>query len=441
MRAGTAENGVAPASTQGQELPKPVEPSDQSTNSEVCDGVSPEGSWFGLLAGQDWDPSLEVNEGDRLQLLEERNAALTAILSRYTALMDEQQRIIEEQHDLVPMNETERERLVRELRVELQIVRQEAAEQRRISEELRIQRNGLAEAVKKYEALLDGMVIEPLPNASPFLTACAERATRSIDGIAPSGVAMGAAADGGVHPWDNDFMGAMPTEIGSPLGRALPSAFRSLPVDMHLKNLGAKGPPRIISGVPEKVAAMNTFSLHSDEGLITVRARSRGTAYHLKRMVAIQLHISPRLDIQLQVSGRTLRDDAPIEQYDDSHAQRLSLVIKPRPLSEFMTSEAQQTIKQLRIRPTRRGTAMDTVFIATPVSATTTVSELQLALSRATQLLPAIPSDPASIRLLFSPVFVTPDLLLGRKSRVLMNPESSLARCQVVNDDILYLEY
>ena len=47
----------------------------------------------------------------------------------------------------------------------------------------------------------------------------------------------------------------------------------------------------------------------------------------------------------------------------------------------------------------------------------------------------------AAVTLYFSPVFITPDVLLGRKARAVMQPGDTLANCQIVNDDIIYLEF
>ena len=41
----------------------------------------------------------------------------------------------------------------------------------------------------------------------------------------------------------------------------------------------------------------------------------------------------------------------------------------------------------------------------------------------------------------FSDVFVTPDVLLGRKSKHLVEPSAKLGALQVVDDDIMYLSY
>ena len=55
-------------------------------------------------------------------------------------------------------------------------------------------------------------------------------------------------------------------------------------------------------------------------------------------------------------------------------------------------------------------------------------------------MLPGVPADAAGLKLYFSPVFITADVLLGRKRRAVLHPSASLAACQVFDGDILYLE-
>lgn len=84
---------------------------------------------------------------------------------------------------------------------------------------------------------------------------------------------------------------------------------------------------------------------------------------------------------------------------------------------------------------------MEAVLLVKPVRPSTTVAELQWAVSSATELLPQVARDPSAVQLYFSPVFITPDVLLGRKARVQLDPTATLAASQIVDDDIIYLEY
>ena len=51
------------------------------------------------------------------------------------------------------------------------------------------------------------------------------------------------------------------------------------------------------------------------------------------------------------------------------------------------------------------------------------------------------PRDAAAVTLYFSPVFITPDVMLGRKGQSKLKPTDSLALCQLTNNDILYAEW
>ena len=56
-------------------------------------------------------------------------------------------------------------------------------------------------------------------------------------------------------------------------------------------------------------------------------------------------------------------------------------------------------------------------------------------------LLPVLGPDPHALSLYFSPVFVTPDVLLGRKQKHVVEPGATLGALQAVDDDIFYLSY
>ena len=52
----------------------------------------------------------------------------------------------------------------------------------------------------------------------------------------------------------------------------------------------------------------------TEEGPVTIRARANGTVAYLKKMVQLQLYISPRLEIRIfqQRTGQPVMDDALI---------------------------------------------------------------------------------------------------------------------------------
>ena len=74
------------------------------------------------------------------------------------------------------------------------------------------------------------------------------------------------------------------------------------------------------------------------------------------------------------------------------------------------------------------------------VSEATTISELHALLASADSILPSVRDRPvASFRLFFSPVFITPDVLLASQDRQQLQPTQTLGAAQVIDDDIIYL--
>ena len=70
----------------------------------------------------------------------------------------------------------------------------------------------------------------------------------------------------------------------------------------------------------------------------------------------------------------------------------------------------------------------------------TTVADIQKMVIAHRTLLPSVTTaDPSQVQLLFSPVFITPDVLLGRKTRQLLKPTLTMAAAQLIDDDILYV--
>ena len=65
---------------------------------------------------------------------------------------------------------------------------------------------------------------------------------------------------------------------------------------------------------------------------------------------------------------------------------------------------------------------------------------MQHLLSKHSTLLPMVGGKaPERLALYFSPVFITPDVLLGRKEKQQLSPNQTLGAAQVIDDDILYL--
>jgi hypothetical protein len=70
----------------------------------------------------------------------------------------------------------------------------------------------------------------------------------------------------------------------------------------------------VVSALPPSLLQLEQFVMLTDEGHVVVRARMNGTIAYLKRQVATQLHISPRLTLTISSATSTmpLNDDAII---------------------------------------------------------------------------------------------------------------------------------
>ena len=206
----------------------------------------------------------------------------------------------------------------------------------------------------------------------------------------------------------------------------------------------AGGMPAV--GAAADLSGLSEFKLLTDEGPVVVRARPDGTAGYLKQMIQAQLFLSPRLTLTLTTGGSTsdgtdLRDDAVIERYASGGSEQLLLSAAPRPLSDFAPGAAGALpLAQVRVRAAQRGQAYGPAIVAKPVGPGTTVAQLKAMLLQAKNF-PGMPADPSKLTLYFSPVFITADVLLGRKQRAALKDSDSLSLCQMVNDDIVYIEF
>jgi len=205
---------------------------------------------------------------------------------------------------------------------------------------------------------------------------------------------------------------------------------------------------RVLPALPQNLGEMEQFMLLTDEGPVTVRARASGSLAYLKRMISIQLFLSPRLSLGLTTAkgGEHLRDDSIIQPYAEgrisSPEERLLLTASPRPLSDFAPgAPGLPPLQQLRIRTMVRGTPQALTVVVKPIKPSTTSAEIISLLIKEPALQPVLGPDPRALNLYFSPVFVTPDVLLGRKQKHLIPPTATLASLQVVDDDIFYLSY
>jgi len=208
---------------------------------------------------------------------------------------------------------------------------------------------------------------------------------------------------------------------------------------------GGYGPElSVVSALPPSLLQLEQFVMLTDEGHVVVRARMNGTIAYLKRQVATQLHISPRLTLSMSTSSSKmpLHDDTIIAQYAEGRSnERLLLSAAPRPLSDFFPGAATlPQLRQVRVRPCVRDAPENASVIIRGVCETTTVRELQEIVASVPGLLPQVAGLKSSeINLYFSPVFITPDVLLGRAERQKLSPTKTLQQAQVIDDDILYL--
>ena len=147
--------------------------------------------------------------------------------------------------------------------------------------------------------------------------------------------------------------------------------------------------------------------------------------------------------------GEELRDDAIIGQWANGRvaaADFLGLSAAPRPLSDFSQSERLEgrlpPLQDVRVRMVKRGVPHGVAAIVRGVSDGTKVSDLKQAIVGAgASFFQGAPRDAAAVTLYFSPVFITADVLLGRKQRAALKDSDSLSVCQMVNDDIVYIEF
>jgi len=196
--------------------------------------------------------------------------------------------------------------------------------------------------------------------------------------------------------------------------------------------------------MPPHLLQLEKFVLLTDEGAVAVRARLNGTCSYLKRQVLTQLHISPRLTLTITVAstGKALPDDAIIAPYADAKdGDQLLLSGAPRPLSDFFPGSATHApLRQVRVRPTVRGAPSSNAVVIRGVRETTSINDVLAELTKHTDMVPELRGLPAgAASIYFSPVFITPDVLLGRKDKQLLQPTQTLASAQVIDDDILYL--
>ena len=90
--------------------------------------------------------------------------------------------------------------------------------------------------------------------------------------------------------------------------------------------------------------------------------------------------------------------------------------------------------------PLVRGVPQNFSVVVKGVTERTSVWELQQALSKHPSLLPTVEGKPpATLALFFSPVFITPDVLLGRKTKQVLKGTQTFSDAQLIDDDILYL--
>ena len=145
--------------------------------------------------------------------------------------------------------------------------------------------------------------------------------------------------------------------------------------------------------------------------------------------------------------GEELRDDAIIGQWANGRvaaADFLGLSAAPRPLSDFSQSERLEgrlpPLQDVRVRMVKRGVPHGVAAIVRGVSDGTKVSDLKQAIVGAgASFFQGAPRDAAAVTLYFSPVFITPDVLIGRKQKQVLKGTQTLADAQLIDDDIVYL--
>eukprot|EP00908_Phaeocystis_cordata_P002960 Transcript_13202.p3 GENE.Transcript_13202~~Transcript_13202.p3 ORF type:complete len:186 (+),score=83.77 Transcript_13202:979-1536(+) len=174
-------------------------------------------------------------------------------------------------------------------------------------------------------------------------------------------------------------------------------------------------------------------------------------------MIQLQLYLSPRLELMLQPAqgGEPLPATAPIFPFsrrsDTVHARHggyvddLALSSRALALSTFdVVAPATPPPTRLRVRASKGGAPYGPAVIIRGVQPDSTVNDIKAALLMAPQLFPgleAVGGDREQIRAYYSPVFFTPDVLLGRRGRSVLAGTAPLSSCKFVPDDIIYVEF
>ncbi|KAL1508067.1 hypothetical protein AB1Y20_007663 [Prymnesium parvum] len=352
---------------------------------------------------------------------------------------------------------------------EVDILQKQRSQALQDAAEARAAKDQLERAIKQYERLLDALGIEPILAARvasapppPPAAYAGPAALGSQYGMQPQqrGYAEGAPKPGDKN-WLEGITGNVAKFFGAKPDQGKESDSSAIVLSSHSSGAAPADPNetastfgqsddsmRVLPALPQNLNEMEQFMLLTDEGPVTVRARASGSVAYLKRMISIQLFLSPRLTLSLSTSkgGERLRDDAIIQPFAEgrisSPEDRLLLTASPRPLSDFAPgAPGLPPLQQLRIRTMVRGTPQALTVVVKTVKPSTTAGQIISLLLKEPALQPVLGPDPTALNLYFSPVFVTPDVLLSRKQKHLIPPSATLGSLQVVDEDIFYLSY
>ncbi|KAL1524380.1 hypothetical protein AB1Y20_019275 [Prymnesium parvum] len=331
-------------------------------------------------------------------------------------------------------------------RREVVLLQQQRAQAVQEAADARVEKEQLQRAVKQYERLLEALGVAP--RSASGVLASQDRSLQAPWSARQELLQSGEATTKDDRKGGKGWLEGMSRLFTGKEEPASSSNGANAPV--AVERTGSAGTissgdgMRIFPALPQNLSDMLSFTLETDEGPVTVRARASGSLAYLKRMIAVQLYLSPRLELRLAtLKGDALRDDMIIQPYADDNvtneADRLQLSVSPRPLSELAPgAPGLPPLQQIRVRTIIPGSSQALTVLVKPVRPDTTAAEVVALLVNEPALRPIIGSRSSQLKLYFSLYFLTPDVLLSRKKENEVLPETTLHELQVIDDDMLY---
>lgn len=154
----------------------------------------------------------------------------------------------------------------------------------------------------------------------------------------------------------------------------------------------------------------------------------------LKRLIARRLHISPRQRIVVRHWGKELEDGWTLRQSKLSDRGLVELSVAPRSAEECRILASTAPPTSLLVRP-MMGRAHEILELA-DLHADTTIGDLKAMIWEQRLLEGASKEAVEAARLLFSPQFLTWEVLISSGA---LDDRLTIVECHLMRDDILYL--